>query len=100
MKTKDLPAIVMLLAGGVYCVIGIIYRIPLFDFVLHLLIILILFWIIGGILRWILDCFLKKLGDKTETEDKEELVDKDASEKNQESNEVSTDADKGLEKEE
>lgn len=69
MKTKDLPAIVMLLAGGVYCVIGIRYQIPLMQFTLQLLMILILFWILGGIVRMVLDKFMVEMADKKESEE-------------------------------
>jgi len=69
MKTKDLPAIVMLLAGGVYCVIGIRYQIPLMQFTLQLLMVLILFWIFGGIVRMVLDKCMIEMADKKESEE-------------------------------
>lgn len=66
MKTKDVPAIVMLLAGGVYCLFGILYTIPLMEFLTNLLIILIVFWIFGGIVRMVLDRFIGEIGVKKE----------------------------------
>jgi len=75
MKTKDVPAIVMLLAGGVYCLIGIRYQIPLMDFLVNLLIILLFFWILGGIVRMVLDRFMGEIEDKTEAEEEEEEAD-------------------------
>lgn len=80
MKTKDIPAIVMLLAGGVYCLIGIRYQIPLMDFLLTLLIILLIFWIIGGIVRIVLDRFMGEIEDKTEAEEEEMADETDAKE--------------------
>ena len=71
MKTKDVPAIVMLLAGGVYCVIGIRYQIPLMQFTLQLLAVLIMFWIFGGIVRMVLDKFMVVMADKEENKDEE-----------------------------
>ena len=74
MKTRDVPAIVMLLAGGLYCLLGIYYQIPLLDFTIQLLSVLLIFWIIGGILRMILDRFMGevKVKDAKETEEDEE----------------------------
>ena len=72
MKTKDVPAIVMLLAGAVYCLFGIINRIPLTEFLTHLLIILLIFWMFGGIVRMVLDRFMGEIEVKKEEEDSEE----------------------------
>ena len=71
MKTKDVPAMVMLLAGGVYCLFGILYKIPLTEFLIQLLVILLVFWIFGGILKMILDHFMGDIGVKKEEEDSE-----------------------------
>ena len=68
MKTKDVPAIIMLLAGGVYCLFGIIYKIPLMEFLMHLLVILLVFWMFGGIVRMILDRFMGEIVVKKEEE--------------------------------
>ena len=81
MKTKDVPAIIMLLAGGVYCLFGVIYKIPLMEFLIHLLTILLVFWIFGGIIRMVLDRFMgeivvkkeEDLEDSEEEETEEEL---------------------------
>lgn len=80
MKTKDIPAMVMLLAGGVYCLIGIRYQIPLMDFSVQLLIVLLIFWIMGGIVRILLDKFMGEIEDKAKTEETAEAEEKDAEE--------------------
>ena len=72
MKTKDLPAIVMLLAGGVYCLIGILYRIPLMEFLVQLLIVLFVFWVFGGIVRMFLDRFIGEIEEKAKEDEAEE----------------------------
>ena len=77
MKTKDIPAMVMLLAGGVYCLIGIRYQIPLMDFCVQLLIVLLVFWMIGGIVRMGLDKFMGEI-EVEATEEDEEAEEKDA----------------------
>lgn len=69
MKTKDIPAIIMLLAGALYCLLGIYYQTPLMDFLVQLLIVLLLFWMIGGILRMVLEHFMKKLQVQTKEEE-------------------------------
>ena len=88
MKTKDIPAIVMLLAGGVYCLIGIRYQIPLMDFLIQLLIILLVFWIIGGIVRMFLDKFMGEIGEKAQSEETEKS-EEDAKEESEDSEDSS-----------
>ena len=87
MKTKDIPAMVMLLAGGVYCLIGIRYQIPLMDFSVQLLIVLLIFWMMGGIVRMVLDKFMGEIEDKAKTEETEEAEEKDAEGEEEESEE-------------
>ena len=87
MKTKDIPAIVMLLAGGVYCLLGIRYQIPLMEFLVQLLIVLLIFWIFGGIVRMILDKFMGEIEDKSKSEENEETEGEDADEEMTESEE-------------
>ena len=72
MKTKDIPAMVMLLAGGVYCLLGILCQIPLMEFLMQLLIVLLLFWMMGGIIRMVLDKFVGEIEDEAEEEEAEE----------------------------
>ncbi len=71
MKTKEIPAMVMLLAGGVYCLLGIYFKIPLINFLVQLLIVLLIFWIFGGIVRMVLDKFMGEVEDKTNKEEEE-----------------------------
>lgn len=81
MKTNYVPAIVMLMAGGVYCLLGIFYQIPLGEFLIQLLTVLIIFWIIGGIIKMVLDKFMGEIEEKSEGESEEE------SEENEENSE-------------
>lgn len=71
MKTKEIPAIVMLLAGGVYCLLGIYYQIPLMEFSVQLLIVLLVFWMFGGIVRMFLDKNMGEIEDKAKEEEGE-----------------------------
>ena len=85
MKTKDLPAIVMLLAGGVYCLIGILYRIPLMEFLVQLLIVLFVFWVFGGIVRMFLDRFIGEIEEKAKEDEAEETDENEGEESVEES---------------
>lgn len=93
MKTKDVPAVVMLLAGGVYCVMGISHQTPLWEFTLYLLPVLIIFWMIGGILRMILDKYMVEMADKPEEEQGEVSEDAEAQEQTETAEETSSDED-------
>lgn len=85
MKTKEIPAIVMLIAGGVYCLLGIYCQIPLMDFFVQLLIILLAFWMLGGIIRMVLNHFIGELEDKAKEEEDEEAEEKDVEGESEES---------------
>jgi len=87
MKTKDVPAIIMLLAGGVYCLFGIIYSIPLMEFLIHLFVILLVFWIFGGIVKMILDRFMGEIVVKKE-EDLENSEEEDSKNESEEEDSV------------
>ena len=97
MKTKEIPAIVMLLAGGVYCLLGIYYQIPLMEFSVQLLIVLLIFWMFGGIVRMFLDKYMGEIEDKTKEE--EEETEEGASEEGSEAQETSENEDGDLEEE-
>ena len=86
MKTNYVPALVMLLAGGLYCLLGIFYQTPLLEFSIQLLIVLVIFWIIGGIIRIVLDKYMGEVKKPSKEEEEE------ASEENEESEESEEDA--------
>ena len=71
MKTNYVPAIVMLLAGAVYCLFGLMSGASLFDFTVQLLIVLLVFYILGGIIRLVLDKFMGEVGKQEETQPEE-----------------------------
>lgn len=70
MKTKPIPAIVMLSAGFVTCIIAIYTHMELMAFTKSLLLVLIVFYILGGIVKIILDKNFAQM--KEETADTEE----------------------------
>lgn len=80
MKTKPIPAIVMLVAGLVVCIAGMVGHMETGRFVKMLLVVLIVFYIIGGIVKLLIDKNFKDMEEETtdgeetpaEAEEKEE----------------------------
>ena len=66
MKTNNVPALVMLSAGLVDCVIAIKMGHPLWPFTRQLLLVLIIFYILGSIIRVILDRSFQDMDDLEE----------------------------------
>ena len=66
MKTNNVPALVMLSAGLVDCVIAIKKGQPLWPFTRQLLLVLIIFYILGSIIRVILDRSFQDMDDLEE----------------------------------
>lgn len=89
MNTKPIPAIVMLVAGLVACIAGIAGHMETNRFVKMLLVVLIVFYIIGGIAKLLIDKNFKDMEEETtdgeETPAEAENEDEAATE--QESNE-------------
>ena len=63
MKTKFIPAIVMLTAGLIYGIISMSLNVEMFLFTKELLLVLIIFYVIGTIIRGVLDAGLKTKDD-------------------------------------
>lgn len=59
MKTKQVPAIVMLAAGFCVCIIAFMRQMEAKDFLKTLLLTLIVFYFIGGVAKLVLDPFFK-----------------------------------------
>ncbi len=65
MKTKPIPAIIMLTAGIVACAAGIIGKMELLDFTKMLLIVLVVFYIFGCVAKLIIDRNFKEMEEDT-----------------------------------
>lgn len=63
MKTDNVPALVMLSAGFVDCVIAIKTHQTLWTFTRQLLLVLVIFLILGSIIKMVLDRNLKEMDD-------------------------------------
>lgn len=55
MKTKTLPVILMLVAGAIACVLGFVYHYETTDFFAMVLVVLIVFYMLGCIVKGIID---------------------------------------------
>lgn len=84
MKTNSTPALIMLLAGSVACIAGIRAHMDVADFMKMLLIVLIVFYFLGCIVKIILDKYFAEKKDEETTDgevpQEEGEEDEDASE--------------------
>lgn len=74
MKTKHIPAMVMLLGGSVACVVSYINHYNLREMLVALMTALLVFLILGVIIRLIFDSF--KMPDEDKVNDEGEVVEK------------------------
>lgn len=81
MKTNAVPAVVMLLAGLIDCVVSIYQRLSLFDFTKRLLLVLVVFYLIGCVVKLVLDVCIGKIDDP---QPKEEEAPSEAEEETEE----------------
>ena len=76
MNTNKIPALVMLLAGAVVTIVTYINHYSLEDMLVVLILTLIVFLIIGGVIKMIFDSFHIEVPDKDRVDDEGEVVDK------------------------
>ncbi len=76
MKTNYVPAIVMLLAGLIDCIIAIQNHMLFQEFLIQLIIVLIVFLIIGQVIRMILNHYviIEEVKDENEEEQLEDVA--------------------------
>lgn len=72
MKTNYIPAFVMLCAGMIDSIFAILHHMELYDYLKQLLLVLVVFLLIGNVLKMILDIGLKTMADKEEKEEASE----------------------------
>ena len=75
MKSKFLPPLVMLLAGFVCSILSLQQRVDLMTFTTRLLSVLVIFYIIGGVMKLVLDKALMVMADKDTNENESEKAD-------------------------
>lgn len=71
MKTKTLPVILMLVAGAIACILGFVYHYETTDFFSMVLIVLVVFYILGCIVKGIIDKNFSDFGKEAENESEE-----------------------------
>lgn len=74
MKTKYIPALVMLTAGLIDCLYTMFSGLSLLDFTKRLLIVLIVFYILGVVIKIIIDMNFKNMNDSVENTEPEEAA--------------------------
>lgn len=82
MKTKSIPAIIMLTAGLVTCIVGILTHIETIRLVKVLLIVLLIFYVLGCIVKMIIDSNFKEMEE--DTTDGEDVSENDEADGEQE----------------
>ena len=90
MKTNGVPAIIMLAAGFIDCVIAILTHMSLWNFTRQLLLVLVLFYVIGCVVKMIIDRNFKDMEDDQNGEEMEESKEEGSGE--QENTEQAKDA--------
>ena len=86
MKTKSVPAIIMLSAGFIACIAGMYAHMEVAGFMKMLLIVLIVFYILGCIVKVILDKNFAEMQDEETTDGDQIHSDEDVSEETEEEN--------------
>lgn len=92
MNTKRIPALIMLLAGAVACIVTYLNHYDLKDMLTTLLWVLLVFFIIGLIVKKIFDSF--QMPDENAVDDEGEVVEKQGEEES-ESEDMQEDEDRG-----
>lgn len=64
MNRKNMPLILMLVAGAVTCIITFIQNYSVLGKLVSLLVVLVIFYALGNLLRWTLDYFEEQNGKK------------------------------------
>lgn len=89
MNRKKMPLLLMLTAGAVTCIITFIMKYSIIWKLVTLLLVLLIFYMLGTILRWVLDAFDRQ--NEKAALDEGEVIAKEAEEEQKEN------ADKGNE---
>lgn len=72
MNTKQIPGLITLIAGLITCIISIVCQIEVVSFLKSMIWVIIIFYIIGGIIKLVLDKYVPMKDEEEEQEDGEE----------------------------
>lgn len=78
MNRKNLPLLLMLLAGAVTCIVTYIQKYTMAAKLVSLFVVLLIFFILGSVLKWTLDYFERQNEEKLREEG--EVIEKDPEE--------------------
>ena len=70
MKVKFVPIIMMLSVGLIDCILGIYYRLGMYKFLIQLLIVLVIFYVIGDVIRFLWIRFMGTMEDESSVSEK------------------------------
>ena len=71
MKTKSIPAFLMLLAGAIACILGIVNGYETMEFITMLLVVLCIFYFIGCIVKIVIDKNFQGMDEQVQDEQEE-----------------------------
>lgn len=89
MNRKNLPLLLMLTAGAVTCIITFIQKYSMLAKLVSLLVVLVIFYLLGSVLKWTLDRF--DLQNEEKLKEEGEVVEKETVESEQAGEEESQD---------
>lgn len=93
MKTNAVPAVIMLTAGLIDCILSFYEHVSLFVFTRRLLIVLVIFYILGCVVKIVLDCNFKEMGEPEENEPEDSLAEEETLAEETEEPELSAEED-------
>lgn len=76
MNRKNMPLVLMLVAGAVTCVITFIRDYSIMGKLISLLVVLVIFYVLGSILKWTLDFFDSQ--NEKRNQEEGEVIEKEA----------------------
>lgn len=68
MKKNFLPALIMLIAGAIDCVLSLIQGLPALVFTKRLLLVLLIFFALGTVIQWVVTANFSQMEDDGMTE--------------------------------
>ena len=71
MKTKSIPAFIMLLAGAIACILGIVNGYETMQFITMVLVVLVIFYFMGCIIKIVIDKNFQGMDEQVQDEQEE-----------------------------
>lgn len=71
MNTKSIPAFIMLLGGAIACILGLVNGYETMEFIIMVLIVLVVFYFMGCIIKMIVDKNFQGMDEQVQDEQEE-----------------------------